>query len=246
MMLLNKAMLSSFGFESPISLLFFQCAVCAAFVRVCGAMGAVKLEPWSFRIARLWFLVNIIFVAMLSASFFALKELGVPMATVLKNLTNLFTICGNYLYFGKVNGTSVWLTLALMTLSAICGAATDLAFSFKVGPACLLSGCMRTVTSHVTNACGVYHKVERLAPRRQAHNVHYHSVSQPSNTSDVPLSMSSTFHAHGRPLLTHTWLQSLAGPTLGSAASRAMRGSWSTACSQPRTRCTCAAPWTAW
>ena len=135
MMLLNKATLSSFGFESPISLLFFQCAVCAGFVRVCDAVGAVKLEPWSFRIARLWFPVNIIFVAMLSTSFFALKELGVPMATVLKNLTNLFTIGGDYVYFGKVYGSGVWLTLALMTLSAICGAATDLAFSFEVAPA---------------------------------------------------------------------------------------------------------------
>ena len=135
MMLLNKATLSSFGFDSPLSLLFFQCAVCAAFVSVCGAVGAVKLEPWSFQIARLWFPVNIIFVAMLSTSFFALKELGVPMVTVLKNLTNLFTIGGDYLYFGKVYGSGVWLTLALMTLSAVCGAATDLAFSLKVPPA---------------------------------------------------------------------------------------------------------------
>ena len=132
MTLLNKATLSSFGFESPISLLFFQCAVCAVFVRVCGAVGAVKLEPWSFQIARLWFPVNIIFVAMLSTSFFALKELGVPMATVLKNLTNLFTISGDYLFFGKVYGTGVWLPLALMAISAVCGAATDLAFSFEV------------------------------------------------------------------------------------------------------------------
>ena len=62
------------------------------------------------------------------------------MATVLKNLSNLLTVGGDYLYFGKVYGASVWLTLALMTLSAVCGAATDLAFSFKVAPARLLCG----------------------------------------------------------------------------------------------------------
>ena len=46
--------------------------------------------------------VNLIFVGMIWTSFFALKNLGVPMATVLKNVTNLFTIVGDYLLYGKV------------------------------------------------------------------------------------------------------------------------------------------------
>ena len=56
----------------------------------------------SFKIAQLWIPVNVIFVGMIWTSFFALKNLGVPMATVLKNLTNLFTIGGDYLLYGKV------------------------------------------------------------------------------------------------------------------------------------------------
>lgn len=132
MVLLNKATLSSFAFTSPISLLLFQCLVCVVLVRACSAVGAVKLEPWNFAIARLWFPVNVIFVGMIWTSFFALKHLGVPMATVLKNMTNLFTICGDYMLYGKTYGAGVWLTLALMTVSAVCGAATDLAFSFEV------------------------------------------------------------------------------------------------------------------
>ena len=56
----------------------------------------------SFKIAQVWIPVNIIFVGMIWTSFFALKNLGVPMATVLKNLTNLFTIGGDYLLYGKV------------------------------------------------------------------------------------------------------------------------------------------------
>ena len=134
MVLLNKATLSSFAFQSPISLLMFQCLVCVLLVRFCHAVRVIKLEPWSFAIARLWFPVNVIFVGMIWTSFFALKSLGVPMATVLKNMTNLFTICGDYLLYGKVYGVGVWLTLALMTVSAVCGAATDLAFSLEVRP----------------------------------------------------------------------------------------------------------------
>ena len=56
----------------------------------------------SFKIARVWMPVNLIFVGMIWTSFFALKNLGVPMATVLKNVTNLFTIVGDYLLYGKV------------------------------------------------------------------------------------------------------------------------------------------------
>ncbi|KAK9834818.1 hypothetical protein WJX81_000894 [Elliptochloris bilobata] len=81
--------------------------------------------------------------AALSSFGFDSPELGVPMATVLKNLTNLFTIGGDYLFYGKTYGTSVWATLALMTFSAVCGAATDLAFSFK-GYAWQLVNCLFT------------------------------------------------------------------------------------------------------
>lgn len=53
------------------------------------------------------------------------------MITVLKNLSNLFTICGDFVFYGKVYGPRVWSTLGLMGLSAFCGAATDLEFSME-------------------------------------------------------------------------------------------------------------------
>ena len=61
----------------------------------------------SFKIAQVWIPVNVIFVGMIWTSFFALKNLGVPMATVLKNLTNLFTIGGDYLLYGKVRSLAL-------------------------------------------------------------------------------------------------------------------------------------------
>ena len=68
---------------------------------------------------------------MVWSSFFSLRDLGVPMVTVLKNLTNLLTISGDWWLHGKTYGPPVWATLALMTASALCGAATDLAFSSR-------------------------------------------------------------------------------------------------------------------
>lgn len=103
MVLLNKAALSSFDFNAPMSLLFFQCVVCVALVQLSVLLGYIKIEPISLPIVRLWFPVNLIFVGMIFTSFFALKNLGVPMATVLKNLTNLFTIGGDFLLYRKVS-----------------------------------------------------------------------------------------------------------------------------------------------
>ena len=103
MVLLNKAALSSFDFNAPMSLLFFQCVVCVVLVRVSATLGFIRVERMNMAIVRLWFPVNLIFVGMIFTSFFALKALGVPMATVLKNLTNLFTIGGDFFLYKKVS-----------------------------------------------------------------------------------------------------------------------------------------------
>lgn len=50
---------------------------------------------------------------------------------MLKNLTNLFTLGGDYLLYGRVYKLNVWGCVALMLVSAVCGAATDLSFSAR-------------------------------------------------------------------------------------------------------------------
>lgn len=59
------------------------------------------MQGWNSQIARVWFPANCVFVGMLWSSFPALQLLGVAMVTVLKNLTNLFTISGDIFFYGK-------------------------------------------------------------------------------------------------------------------------------------------------
>ena len=73
----------------------------------------------------------------------ALASLGVPMVTVLKNLTSLFTLAGDYWLHGRTYGRRVWGTLSLMAASALCGAATDLAFNAR-GYGWQLANCAAT------------------------------------------------------------------------------------------------------
>ena len=87
------------------------------------------MEPFNPAVVRVWLPVNAIFVGMIGTSFWALQGLNVAMVTVLKNLTNLFTIGGDYAFYGRTYGVAVWACMALMLLSALCGAFTDLSFN---------------------------------------------------------------------------------------------------------------------
>jgi GDP-mannose transporter len=116
-----------------ITLLAVQCLCTLLLTCLACALGYGRLPPalpWR-RWAQLWLPVNALFAAMVATSFLALRHMGVPMLTVLKNLTSLLVILGDKAMFGKTYGGGVWATLALMTVSALCAAASDLEFSLK-------------------------------------------------------------------------------------------------------------------
>ena len=80
---------------------------------------------------------------MIVTGFFALQSVGAGMFTVLKNLSNLLTIGGDWFLFGNTYSWQVWLCLLLMILSASLGAWTDLSFNLK-GYAWQLVNCVFT------------------------------------------------------------------------------------------------------
>ncbi len=65
------------------------------------------------------------------------------MFTVLKNLSNLLAILGDYVFFGKTYGSAVWGCIGLMILSATAGGLTDLHFT-AAGYAWQLVNCVFT------------------------------------------------------------------------------------------------------
>eukprot|EP00878_Enallax_costatus_P011873 GHUV01012397.1.p1 GENE.GHUV01012397.1~~GHUV01012397.1.p1 ORF type:complete len:352 (+),score=58.12 GHUV01012397.1:297-1352(+) len=128
MTLLNKAALSAFHFTAPTTLLCFQCTLTLVLVGLAYALGFGRPPQINLRLLQMWLPVNILFVGMVWTSFYALRNIGVAMVTVLKNLTNFLVIFGDLYFFDKRYSAGVWATLFLMLASAICSAATDLAF----------------------------------------------------------------------------------------------------------------------
>ena len=85
------------------------------------------------------------------------------MLAVLKQLTNLFVLGGDYLLYNRTYKLNVWGCVALMLLAAICGAATDLVFDalgylwqiincmFTAGYALYMRGAMDRVAKHTSD-----------------------------------------------------------------------------------------------
>lgn len=138
MVLLNKIALSQYPLQSPTALLLVQCALCALLAQLLRGLRVVEVQHISWPIVKMWLPCNIVFVMMLFSryvegftivglisnvhqrahSFMALKFLSVPMLTTLKNLSNLFTIVGDRIFYDRHYNWGVWMTLLLMAISA--------------------------------------------------------------------------------------------------------------------------------
>jgi GDP-mannose transporter len=104
------------------------------------------------------------FVIMLATGIWALQLMSVGMVTIMKSLTNLLTISGDYFLYGRTYNIYVWLSLFVITASAIVGAKTDLDFRGWAYVA-QLSNCAFTA-GYTLMLRGVMDKVLALAVSR--------------------------------------------------------------------------------
>ncbi|CAL9072663.1 unnamed protein product [Musa textilis] len=128
MILVNKFVLSGYDFNAGISLMVYQNLVSVLVVSILRIFGVISTEPLTWKLVKVWFPVNVIFVGMLITSMFSLKYINVAMVTVLKNVTNVITALGETYLFMKHHDKKVWTALFLMIISAFSGGITDLSF----------------------------------------------------------------------------------------------------------------------
>ncbi|XP_073155363.1 GDP-mannose transporter GONST1-like isoform X1 [Henckelia pumila] len=149
MILVNKYVLSSYNFNAGISLMLYQNVVSVVVVSILRLLGIITMEPLTWRLIKVWFPVNVIFVGMLITSMFSLKYINIAMVTVLKNVTNVITAIGEMYLFNKHHDNRVWAALFLMIVSAISGGLTDLSFH-AVGYTWQFINCFLTASYSLT------------------------------------------------------------------------------------------------
>eukprot|EP00298_Acanthocystis_sp_HF-20_P016919 c21624_g6_i1.p1 GENE.c21624_g6_i1~~c21624_g6_i1.p1 ORF type:complete len:341 (+),score=99.26 c21624_g6_i1:26-1024(+) len=129
MVLSNKAILSLFKFNFPLTLMLLQASATGLILVLNRLFQSSSSDPLSFAMARKVLPLNILFVLMICSSGYAIQYLSVPFLTIFKNLTNVFITFGEGYVFGKNISNGVLVSIGIMVAGSICAAYNDIEFS---------------------------------------------------------------------------------------------------------------------
>jgi GDP-mannose transporter len=135
MVLINKFVALSVAAEyrhaiPNLAVVWLQCAVAVFILEVARSLNFIEYPLLQWTIVKVWIPVNIIFVAMLTTSFLTFVYLSVPMINIMKNLTNVITIFGDWTIYGERPSWFTFFTILLMTVGAVMAGVNDLEFSW--------------------------------------------------------------------------------------------------------------------
>jgi len=148
MVLVNKSLASSYNHliekgNLNFLLVVFQAVVAVIAVEFCKKMKWVEYPSFSLSTALQWAPVNILFCAMLFTGMASLQHNSVPLVTVFKNITNIFTASGDYYFFGSVVETLVMVAFGVMLGGAVFAAKNDISIT-SVGLFWMAANCAAT------------------------------------------------------------------------------------------------------
>ncbi|XP_065214370.1 UDP-sugar transporter UST74c-like [Planococcus citri] len=126
---INKSVLTSYGFPSFQFLAFGQMVTTVVVLFVAKKVGYIKFPNFHFRIFYQLFPLPFIYVGNMTFGLGSTKELSLPMFTMLRRISIFMTMIGEYFVLKVKPSSSVQISVALMILGAGVAALKDLAFT---------------------------------------------------------------------------------------------------------------------
>jgi GDP-mannose transporter len=126
-----------------ILLVVIQAVVAVMCVEGCKHMGWVEYPNFSLETAKQWAPVNLFFCAMLFTGMASLSTNSVPMVTVFKNISNIMTTTGDYIFFGNRPEPLVMAAFGVMLTGAVAAAWNDISLT-PIGLFWMLANCAST------------------------------------------------------------------------------------------------------
>lgn len=123
-----QALLTTYGFDSTITLTFLQGCVTVVCLQFMKWRGIVTFPDMSWKLAKQVLPLSFVFVSYVVISLMSLGRVNVPMFTALRRLQILFTVVAEYLHFGNLPSRAIWNSIIIMTLGAAIAAWKDLTF----------------------------------------------------------------------------------------------------------------------
>ncbi|CAD2214897.1 Triose-phosphate Transporter family, putative [Angomonas deanei] len=125
MIILNKMATFSYNLRYPNAILFLQNAGALLLVVLAKKYGFVDYPAFSMAVAKRWFPLTLLFIAMLFTSFKSLDLLSVTVQTVLKNTALILTaLCDKRLY-AKHLTPGMYVSFVLLVFGGVFGAKGD-------------------------------------------------------------------------------------------------------------------------
>lgn len=107
MVLINKFVATSIDAKyreniPNLAVIWVQCLVAILILEFCRIARLIEYPGLEWDIVKVWLPVNLIFVCMLSTGFLTFIYLSVPMINIMKNLTNVITIIGDWILYKEM------------------------------------------------------------------------------------------------------------------------------------------------
>lgn len=133
MTVVNKFVVSGSHFSMNFLLLTIQSVVCVTCVFASKRLGLITFRDFDYNDARRWFPISFLLVTVIYTGSKSLQFLSIPVYTIFKNMTIILIAYGEVLWFGgHVTGLTL-VSFALMVLSSLTAAYSDI--SHALGPA---------------------------------------------------------------------------------------------------------------
>lgn len=126
--LFNKAVLSSYGFNAPMTLTLLQGLVTIVCLELMKWRGIIDYPDFSWQMARKVAPLSFVFIAYVVVSLISLGAVNVPMFTALRRVTIVFVMVEEYLLLGITPSQAVVRTVVVMCFGAGIAAWNDLTF----------------------------------------------------------------------------------------------------------------------
>ncbi|KAG0149145.1 hypothetical protein CROQUDRAFT_59692 [Cronartium quercuum f. sp. fusiforme G11] len=134
MTVVNKFVVSGHHFTMNFLLLTIQSTVCVTCVAISKTLKLITYRDFDRADAKRWFPISFLLVVVIYTGSKALQFLSIPVYTIFKNLTIILIAYGELLWFGGSVTSLTLVSFALMVLSSLIAAWSDISSALFLSP----------------------------------------------------------------------------------------------------------------